>query len=93
MLRKLLTIVLPLALPFIIYFGYVILARRAGLNSGQTGSTWRDAPWGVIVFSGVALMAAVLIAVRIFGEQAPPGAKIVPDRYIDGEIQRHRVVE
>lgn len=93
MLRKLLTVVLPLALPFIIYFGYVILARRAGVNSGRADSPWRNAPWAVIAFTGVALMAAVLIAVRIFGEQAPPGAEIVPDRYIDGEIQRHRVVE
>lgn len=93
MLKKLLTVVLPLALPFIVYFGYLALARRRARQAGGTPSPWADAPWPAIALAGLLLMAGVLVGVRIFGEQAQPGAKIVPDRYIDGEIEPSRVVE
>lgn len=93
MLRKLLTVVLPLALPFIIYFGYAALARRRPHPGPGGEAGWRQAPWTAMVFAGVALMAAVLIALRLFGEAVPPGTKIIPDRYIDGEIKPSRAVD
>lgn len=91
MLRKLLTIVLPIALPFLVYFFYVAWAR-ARAAKGQ-GPQFSDAPWPWLAAGGVVLMAAALIGWRVMSDPAAPGAEIIPDRLVDGEVQPSRVVD
>lgn len=91
MLKKLLTIVLPLALPFIVYFGYVLLARWHARKTGGEADVPR--PWIWLTLAGVALMVTVLVGVRLFGEQGPAGSRIQPERYIDGEIRDSEIIE
>ena len=44
MLRVLLTVLLPLAAPFLIYFGWIWLVRRKAA-SGELTIDWRETPW------------------------------------------------
>ncbi len=94
MLRKLLTVVLPIALPFIVYGIYVFLARRRAQAAGEAGTArgWQDAPWAWIATASAVLLAATLIAVRVMSG-VPPGTQVEPPRLIDGEIQPARPVE
>ena len=92
MLRKLLTIVLPIALPFLVYFAYVAIARWRARHSAQAPS-YSDGPWLWLGTGGVALMAAALIAWRLLSDPAQPGDRIIPDRLIDGEIQPSQRIE
>ncbi len=92
MLKKFLTIVLPIALPFLVYWGYVALVRW---RARKTGTVEQDVPWpwAVLTLVGVLLMVSTLVGYRILGEQANPGQQITPERYIDGEIQDSEVIE
>jgi hypothetical protein len=93
MLRKFLTIVLPIALPLIVYFGYLALARRRAQRSGgPPPPRWQEAPWHWILLVGVSLMIAALIFWRVTGG-VPPGTKLEAPRLIDGEVVPGRVVE
>jgi hypothetical protein len=93
MLKKILTIVLPIALPFIVYMFYVMMARRGGGASGRV-PTVSNAAWPWLGMAGVALMAAVLISYRlVFSNPAGPDVVVEPNRYIDGEIRPYRVIE
>ncbi len=66
MLKKLLTVVLPLILPFLVYWVYLLLAqRKARLQAEGRLPGWQDAPWPWIIVSGVVLMAAALGYVRV----------------------------
>jgi len=86
MLRKFLTIVLPLALPVLLYMLHVVIARRRGRMA--RAPTVRESPWPWLLGSGVALMAAALIAWRVFlGEGAEPGQVIRSPAYEDGELK------
>jgi hypothetical protein len=87
MLRKLLTIALPLLAPFLLYWAYMSLARRRAGAAGAAGATprWQDAPWVWIAGGGVALMIATLAA---FGMSAgvKPGTRLVPPTVVDGKV-------
>ncbi|MBK1668770.1 hypothetical protein CKO28_12090 [Rhodovibrio sodomensis] len=92
MLKKFLTIVLPIALPFLVYWGYVLVARW---RARRTGGAERDIPWpwAVLTLVGVVLMVSILVGYRILGEQANPDQQIIPERYIDGEVRDSEVVD
>ncbi len=85
MLRKFLTVVLPIALPFIVYFIYVALARRRGVRLDET-------PWAWLTAGGVMLMAAVLIGWKLLSDPARPGDTIVMPRYEGGEVRPSEVI-
>ena len=85
MLRKLLTIGLPLALPILLYILHVAVARKRGTM--QRAPTLSETPWALLLGSGVALMAVSLIAWRLLvAEVAEPGQAIRSDRYEDGKL-------
>ena len=94
MLKKLLTVVLPIALPFIVYGIYVYLDRRRAQAAGDAGAArgWHNAPWTWIITMSAVLLAATLITVRMMSGVAP-GTKVEPPRLIEGEIQPARPVE
>ncbi len=92
MLRQILTVVLPIALPFLVYFLYVSLARSQGGGQNNT-ATMSDAPWPWLALTGLVLMAAVLIGWRILSDPAAPGTRIEQPRYIDGELIPSRRID
>ena len=62
MLRKLLTVVLPLMLPTLIYMAYMMIDRRkAAASGGAAVPWWVGAPWTWLVTGGVLLAAIVLV--------------------------------
>ena len=65
MLKKFVTIVLPMAAPVLVYWVYLVLARRkARLKAEDRLPGWQDAPWTWIIVSGVALVGVALVTGR-----------------------------
>jgi hypothetical protein len=80
MLRVFLTIVLPLALPSIIYFCWVGLAQPAGR---QDRSSAMLLVW--LIGIGVVLLALVLVTVTVHFGTAQQGT-YVPPRWENGRV-------
>ncbi len=70
MLKKLLTVVLPIALPFIVWAIYVWAARwkEAKREAGEALPSWANAPWGWLILSGVLLTVVTLVAARFLAD-------------------------
>ena len=65
MLKKFLFVVLPLMAPLIVFGLYVLLSRwKAKRTEAGTLPSWANAPWTLLVFSGVMLSAVALVAHR-----------------------------
>ena len=93
MTRKLLTVILPLVLPFLIYWVYLALARRKARLAGEGRLPgWQDAPWTWIIGSGALLMATALVWLRL-QSGVEPGVKLEPPRLIEGEVEPSRPIE
>lgn len=93
MLRILLTIVLPIAIPLVAYFAYAAYARRRALLAGEDNLPhWREGPWFWVLLGGTGLMIATLVALGLTSG-VPPGAKLEPPRLIDGKVVPSHVVE
>ena len=93
MLRILLTIVLPVALPLLLYIGYVSMMRRRAQAAGEDYLPgWAEGPWAWFALAGVGLVLAALVVVRL-SSGVPPGTKLEAPRLIDGEVVPSRVVE
>lgn len=88
MIRILLTVVLPLLLPTLVYFLWLMAAQRAPLGAA---AHWRAVPWPWLVGIGLLLVAAMLyfIGTRIGGS---PMGIYVPPQYIDGKVVPGHVV-
>lgn len=85
-MRKFLTIILPLVLPFLLYWAYLALARRKASAAGTPPPPgWQQGPWVWIAAAGVALL---LVSLFVFGltRGVEPGTKLVPPTWVDGEI-------
>jgi hypothetical protein len=80
MFRVFLTIILPLALPTIIYFCWVGLAQPSGKQDQQS-----DVPLPWLIGIGVVLVAVVLATVTVHFGTAEPGT-YVPPRWEDGRV-------
>ncbi len=82
MLRVLLTIVVPLLLPTLLYVGWISLLQWPG--NGET-LRWTDLPWVWLALAGALLLAVVLVVVTVhFGE--PETGQYMPPRYEDGRV-------
>ena len=85
-MRQLLTVLLPLLLPFIGYAIYVKFARQKQARSGQDPSSHlQETPWIWILAIGCVLMTASLL---FFEQQVSyaPGTELAPPSWVDGEI-------
>ncbi len=79
--RVLLTIVLPLLLPTVLYLVWVTVLRRPR-NGATAWTTW---PWVWLAGAGIALLAIVLLFVTVhFGAQQE--GVYVPPRWQNGHI-------
>ena len=79
-MRQLVEIVVPLVLPALLYFGYVLYARARGLP--ETPET----PWLWLAAAGVLLLGATFAGLALFGG-APPGEVYQPPKLINGVVQ------
>jgi hypothetical protein len=86
MLRKLLTIALPLLAPFALYWAYMSLGRRRpGAAGAGALPRWQETPWIWMAGVGVALMIASLAAFGL-SSRVKPGVRMVPPTLVDGKI-------
>jgi len=72
MIRKLITIGLPLMAPLIVYFAYcwATYKKRQAEEQGKPIPHWHDWPWTILVASGVLLMSVTLIGINITDRKA-----------------------
>ncbi len=93
MLRILLTVILPMALPLVLYVGYVSMLRKRAEAAGEDFRPgWNEGPWAWFALAGVLLVLAALVTVRL-STGVPPGTKLEAPRMIDGEVVPSRVAE
>ena len=93
MLRIFLTVVLPIALPLLLYIGYVSMLRRRAQATGQTDlPRWQEGPWPWLILAGALLVVAALTAYRLT-TGVPPGTELQSPRLIDGEVVPSQVVD
>jgi hypothetical protein len=86
MLKKLLTVVLPLMLPTLIYMAYMMIDRRkAAASGGAVVPWWVGAPWTWLITGGVLLAAIVLVTLALTGGFETSGT-YHPARLIDGKV-------
>ena len=89
MTKTLLTIVLPLATPFVLYFGYIMIQALRGapaLADGVDAPEARRHPWLTLSLVGVGLsiLSMVAFGFGLFGD--PTHDSFGPARLIDGQI-------
>ena len=82
MLREILTLVVPLLLPTVLY---LVWLRTARWSQGDGAAAWRKLPWVWLAALGVALTAVVLVVVTVGFGTAVRGV-YVPPRYEGGRI-------
>lgn len=85
-MRRLLTILIPLLLPTLLYFGYLWFARNRGATAAGGSQSPRDIPWLWLGVAGLLLLAVTLVASSLFGGAAP-GSRYHPPQLIDGQVQ------
>jgi hypothetical protein len=85
-MRRLLTILIPLLLPTLLYFGYIWFDRQRGATSPGGAQSARDIPWLWLGAAGLLLLAVTLVASALFGGAAP-GSHYQPPQLIDGQVQ------
>lgn len=90
MTRILIEYVLPLVLPSVLYVIWWQVSGRRTAAAGGTPSLLREGPWFWLVLAGLALTAAVLIAVALT-HGAGPGGTYIPPRLEDGRVVPGRV--
>ncbi|HYH19769.1 MAG TPA: DUF6111 family protein [Azospirillum sp.] len=90
MLRILLTIVLPLVLPTVVYLLYVTTVEARRARAAQEGGPvpwWVEAPWPWLVGGGVVLVGLTLGALALTGGDKPGGV------YVPAHMENGRLIE
>lgn len=91
MLRVLLTVLLPLAAPFLAYFAWIWLVRRQA-TAGVVTVDWRESPWPWLLGIGLGCGLAGLLYLYL-STGHPPGTKLEPPRVVDGVVVPSHPVE
>jgi hypothetical protein len=88
MLRELLTIIVPLLLPTVLY---LVWLRVAQWSKAGDSIAWRGLPWLWLAGGGVALMALVLYVVTVHFGTSASGIYVPPHqengRIVPGHIE------
>ncbi|HXC30485.1 MAG TPA: DUF6111 family protein [Stellaceae bacterium] len=82
MSREILTLVVPLLLPTVVYLLWLRTARWSAVGHPVA---WHKLPWVWLALSGVMLTAAVLVVVTVGFGTAMPGI-YVPPQIENGQI-------
>ena len=91
MLRILLTVLLPLAAPFLVYMAWVWLVRHK-VSAGFLTVDWREAPWPWLLALGLCWALAALAYLYVTTGY-PAGTKLAPPALIDGVVVPSHPVE
>ena len=88
MIRIIFVVILPLLAPCRVYGIYVWLARRgrsAEAGEARVAPGQEKQPWVWLLLIGVCFSA---VALEYVGYQSgvPPGTKLLPPAYVDGEV-------
>ncbi len=82
MLRILLTVLLPIALPLILYFAYVKFTRARGAS----GAAARPSPLAIwLVLGAAALLVAGMLTLG-YSRGVPPGTKLISPHMENGKL-------
>ncbi|MCP5366521.1 MAG: hypothetical protein H6907_04940 [Hyphomicrobiales bacterium] len=81
-MRQLLTYLVPLALPFVIYAMWVSHARK---KNPENPMAFFDGPWVWAAAAGLGLLMASLVALAIL-DRHEPGQAYVPPHMEDGRV-------
>lgn len=84
MSQKLLTIALPLALPFLVYAFYLFMLRRRARADGRDVPQWQDGPWGYFALAGV-LLVGISLGYWRFAVDGELGGYITPQKLFKDE--------
>ncbi len=84
MTRVFLTYLIPLALPFAVYFLWAWIGGKRGRKPDDP-PFWFEGPWFWLIVCGFFLMAATLGSVAYFDSGRPDGT-YTPSRFEDGRI-------
>ena len=83
MIHKVLMILLPVALPFLIYWVGLNIARSRHAVGEEPG--WEKTPWFLLsLAAGMLLIASLLFWRSQSGLE--PGVRMVPPSLVDGEV-------
>lgn len=87
MIRKLLTVVIPLLAPIVAYlvWAWFTARRRDARESGQRLPGWQEWPWPWLIAAGAALVTVSLFVFG-FAQDGRPGLDYRPARYEDGKL-------
>jgi hypothetical protein len=89
--REILTLVVPLVLPTVIY---LIWLRTARWSEASGTVAWHKLPWVWLALTGVALTAIVLVVVTVGFGTTTPGIYVPPHvengRIVPGHIEPER---
>lgn len=90
MLRKLLMVVLPIVLPFLVYWVMLKIAQRRRADGEVPG--WEKTPWFLLSLCAVVLLVGSLIWFRLHSG-VPRGVDLLPPRLENGQVIPSRPVE
>ena len=85
MLKKLLTVVLPIVLPFLVYWIGLQIVRWRRAAGGEVAD-WERAPWFFLTLASGILLIASLLFFR-FTSGVEPGTVINPPSLVDGVVK------
>src|SRR3546814_19491262 len=88
LLRVLLTVLLPLAAPFLVYFAWLWLIRRQPAG-GPPAIDWRAAPWPWLLGAGLVCALARFLYITLT-TGPPAGPRQVPPRVVHGAVVHQR---
>jgi hypothetical protein len=87
MIRILLTVLLPMAMPAAVYFLWFAYERRRAMAAGTPEAMPRlgDVPWFVLASAGIAIASVVLLATSIYSGDKP-GTTYTPPHLENGRV-------
>lgn len=91
MLRVLLTVLLPLAAPFLAYLAWLWVVRGRA-SAGVVTVDWRETPWPWLLALGFAFALAGLLYLYL-STGHPAGTRLEPPHVVDGVVVPSHPVE
>ena len=91
MIRQLITIVLPLLTPFVVYYIWLWASRQRtqAESEGRPLPHWQELPWTWLIISGALLTSVVLILTAVIGSE--PNGVYTPPHMENGVIVPGRI--
>lgn len=87
MIRRLLTLVVPLVLPALVYLGWLALERRRSEDKARNwNGSWAALPWEWLSVAGVVLAALTLFMTVLLRTAPPIHSVYTPAHVVNGHV-------